>query len=188
MQLATITDFTNDVWYQSYQTAKKYITNYGRGLDVGCRRGDWAQYMVKDFDQVIGWDYRAKSAHHRKLMNKTAGYDFIFHECALGEGEYVSYTNTGVGRIKGVGDQKVNVRSLDSYNLDTVDFIKMDVEGYEPKVIMGGEKLIKRDWPVLCVEINRDDNDSQAILESWGYVLKEIDALQGHDYFFVKEN
>ena len=36
-------------------------------------------------------------------------------------------------------------------------FLKIDVEGYEMKVLVGAEKLLKRDHPVLFVEIN-DEN------------------------------
>ena len=63
----------------------------------------------------------------------------------------------------------------------------MDVEGFEPKVLAGAEQTIKRFWPVLCIEINTEDNNSRDIVESWGYILKEIDNLQNHDYIFVKE-
>lgn len=62
----------------------------------------------------------------------------------------------------------------------------MDVEGYEPKVLLGAEQTIKRNWPVLCVEINTEDNNSQEILENWGYNLREVDNLQNHDYIFTK--
>jgi len=175
-----------DVWLNSYNICKKYITSYRLGLDVGCRRGDWAKHMIKDFDHVIGWDYRNKSAHIRKIKNLDYS-KFTFHNQGLGEDNYTTYTKSGVGKIKGVGNTKVQIRTIDSYNLDNVDFIKMDVEGYEPKVIAGAEQTIKKFWPVLCVEINSPGNDSQQILESWGYVVKEIDNLQNHDYVFVKE-
>ena len=175
-----------DVWLNSYNICKKYISSYRLGLDVGCRRGDWAKHMVKDFNHVIGWDYRNKSAHIRKIKNLDQS-KFTFHNQGLGEANYTTYTKSGVGKIKGTGNTKVEIRSIDSYNLEDVDFIKMDVEGYEPKVIAGAEQTIKRCWPVLCVELNTPGNDSQQLLESWGYVLKEIDDLQNHVYIFIKE-
>jgi len=52
---------------------------------------------------------------------------------------------------------------------------------------LGAEQTIKRNWPVLCVEINTEDNNSLEILESWGYKLREVDDIQNHDYIFTKE-
>ena len=121
-----------DVWLNSYNICKKYISSYRLGLDVGCRRGDWAKHMVKDFNHVIGWDYRNKSAHIRKIKNLDQS-KFTFHNQGLGEANYTTYTKSGVGKIKGTGNTKIEIRSIDSYNLEDVDFIKMDVEGYEPK-------------------------------------------------------
>ena len=78
--------------------------------------------------------------------------------------------------------------SLDQYNYNDVDFIKIDVEGWEPKVLRGAKKTIDRCNPVICVEINKGDHESQWLLESWGYELKEVDHLQGHDFIFVRED
>ena len=33
-------------------------------------------------------------------------------------------------------------------------FIKIDVEGYELKVLQGAEKLLRKFRPILCIEIN----------------------------------
>lgn len=175
----------SDVWLNTYNICKKYIENYKVGLDIGCRRGDFAKHMVLDFDFVHGWDYRSKSAHVRKLRNLPTN-KFYFHNVGLGEEEYTTYTSMSAGRIKGQGDKSVIIKTLDSYELEDVGFIKMDVEGYEPKVLVGAEQTIKRHWPVLCVEINTEDNNSQEILESWGYKLREVDDLQNHDYIFTK--
>ena len=175
-----------DVWLNTYNICKKYIESYSVGLDIGCRRGDFAQHMIKDFDFVHGWDFRAKQAHIRKLSNLDYN-KFHFHNVGLGEDNYITYSKAGVGRIKGEGNFKIEVKTLDSYELENISFIKIDVEGYEPKVLAGAEQTIKRNWPVLCVEINTPGNDSKQILESWGYVLKEIDDLQNHDYIFIKE-
>ena len=71
---------------------------------------------------------------------------------------------------------------LDSiwYTGDIVDFIKIDVEGYEYYVVKGAEKLIKRDAPVIVVEQKKDvatkrygigDQDALRLLESWGYTI-----------------
>jgi FkbM family methyltransferase len=46
------------------------------------------------------------------------------------------------------------VKKLDDYDFnDVIGFIKIDVEGQEEAVLRGAEKLLKRDSPILMVEI-----------------------------------
>lgn len=76
----------------------------------------------------------------------------------------------------------LRIRPLDSiwHDGDIVDFIKIDVEGYEYFVVKGAEQLIKRDGPVIVVEQKKDvatkrygigDQDALRLLESWGYTI-----------------
>jgi hypothetical protein len=75
------------------------------------------------------------------------------------------------------------MRTLDSYDLRNVDFLKIDTEGYEFFVLKGGEKTIRRDQPCVIVEQRPDhgraygvsDTEAVALLESWGAsVIEEI--------------
>lgn len=49
--------------------------------------------------------------------------------------------------------QTVDQRTLDSYGFTDVDFIKIDVEGYEWFVLKGAEDTIARERPLLQLEI-----------------------------------
>jgi hypothetical protein len=46
----------------------------------------------------------------------------------------------------------IQVMPLDFYNLQDVDFIKIDAEGYEPFVAQGGLETIKRCSPIILYE------------------------------------
>lgn len=48
--------------------------------------------------------------------------------------------------------QNVELRTLDSFNLQKVDFIKIDVEGYEYFVLQGGLNTIKKFKPQIIME------------------------------------
>jgi FkbM family methyltransferase len=54
--------------------------------------------------------------------------------------------------------EEVQVRTLDevveSTPIQRVDFIKIDVEGFEAKVIEGAERVLQRDRPVVVLELN----------------------------------
>lgn len=69
---------------------------------------------------------------------------------------------------------------VDELNIDRVDLIKIDVEGYERDVFMGGEKLLtSENAPDILFEFvdwaERNagfaPGDAQALLAEWGYTL-----------------
>lgn len=70
----------------------------------------------------------------------------------------VDKANTGGGKLTSkITGTKVKVETLDSMvfrrNLSNVSLIKIDVEGFEPNVLKGASKTIRKDRPVLIVEI-----------------------------------
>ena len=87
----------------------------------------------------------------------------------------------------------VQVQCLDHFEFDSVDLIKIDVEGHEHDVLQGARKTIKQHWPLLVVEMwtyrNKvsDANRRRTIdfLNSLGY---EIVDVRQHDFVFVKRH
>jgi len=77
--------------------------------------------------------------------------------------------------------EEVTVTSIDmfavDYGLQGLDFIKIDVEGWEAQILKGGSKTIRRYCPTLLVELvanqlSRTGDDLEtiwAMLLSWGY-------------------
>jgi FkbM family methyltransferase len=94
----------------------------------------------------------------------------------------------GIGHIgKDYNDARATVcehiplRRLDDVahelKIDRLDFIKIDVEGWETHALRGGEKTIARFKPVIMMEM------SERFLQRAGSSRKElIDFLQGHGY------
>jgi FkbM family methyltransferase len=62
----------------------------------------------------------------------------------------------------------VPVRRLDDFHFSDVTLIKIDVEGYESKVISGGVETISREKPILIVEIE------QRHLEIMGMQMEDV--------------
>lgn len=52
--------------------------------------------------------------------------------------------------------EKVEMKTLDSYNYSGYNFINMDVQGYELEVLKGGSETLKHIDYVYC-EVNRDE-------------------------------
>lgn len=68
--------------------------------------------------------------------------------------------------------RKVNLVALDEYFLkQTIDFIKIDIEGYEWFALRGAIKLISRDLPGLMVEVQASHNEIFHFFKNEDYLL-----------------
>jgi len=81
----------------------------------------------------------------------------ILHKVAIGEQAEVVGLRTGIN--SGVTSQKdgafqVSVVPLDGLIKDDIDFVKIDVEGYEYQVLKGARQTIKKHKPLLFVELH----------------------------------
>jgi FkbM family methyltransferase len=63
--------------------------------------------------------------------------------------------NVGASYIDNSGTIKVNAVRLDTMDLPDPQFIKMDIEGWEPYAIAGMSKTLKRCKPIIFVEVNK---------------------------------
>jgi FkbM family methyltransferase len=71
---------------------------------------------------------------------------------------------------------------LDSLDLGAVDFIKIDVEGYEKEVMLGAENTIIEYRPGLLVEVNNSQTHVEHIWNQLAYLNYEIYWLPVRNY------
>jgi FkbM family methyltransferase len=77
--------------------------------------------------------------------------------------------NAGATKV-GKGGNIVPLRTLDSYKLDKVAFMKIDVEGFEYDLLQGAKDTIARDHPILSIEIwGKNQPRVLPLLDSYGY-------------------
>jgi len=86
-----------------------------------------------------------------------------------------------------VATEQVDLITLDDYvntnKISNIDLIKIDVDGYEYKVIRGGYNSIKRFKPAIIIELGR------FTLKRHGDNLEDlVDLLISLDYSFYSEN
>lgn len=176
---------------QTYAFARKHMNRFRTAIDIGCDVFEIAGHLAREFQHTHCFDFRDKSAQMYKHVEDST--KVTFHHTALGDKPSIKYTKTGVGRIKsdqplGNSTMPVKVKTLDSYQLQEVDFIKLDVEGYETLVLQGGLETIQRDSPAILCEINRGDFSARQLLESIGYHCVDTYLKEGipHDYMFIR--
>jgi FkbM family methyltransferase len=91
------------------------------------------------------------------------------------------------------GDVIVEAVSLDDFVLGRtkrVDFLKVDAEGAEDKVLDGARALIERDHPLMMMEVHHFDGRLEnstvpARLVSMGYRLEQIDRGYMTSHFWA---
>ncbi len=91
--------------------------------------------------------------------------------------DYEQEGNFGALRLAQVAGhdrgQEVAIRTLDSYGLDRIDLLKIDVEGMEQAVIAGARQTIERARPVIYMEFDRSGEPERLMrmLSDLGYRL-----------------
>jgi FkbM family methyltransferase len=72
------------------------------------------------------------------------------------------------------------VTTLDSFDLDHVTFVKIDVEGHELEVLRGAEKTLARWRPMLLVEVKSQNSAAvEEFLTNKGYLRRNLQDLIG---------
>lgn len=102
--------------------------------------------------------------------------------------------NVGASNLIPEGNQ-VRLEPLDAYlpNLTRCDFIKVDVEGFEVRVLVGARKLLEKYNPPILMEINQGCLKNQGFTQSdvfdrlnaWGYKWKVVDGKAGSSLYDI---
>ena len=159
---------TNYDWcLETYLKSKPYIKQFRTAIDVGCRDGDYSLPLVEDFERVHAFDDRPRMKYEHKKLT--------YHQVALGD-ESTTVRAKG-GTIVEHGDKDVQQKRLDDLNLDEVDYLKIDVEGHELKVIKGAIATIEKYNPVIVIE----ENGSQELYNK-GVKDDALNFLQSINY------
>jgi len=150
------------------------VNSDGAALDIGANHGVYAYPLsrlvtaVHCFEPLAECcqyirDYRStRITVHNVALSDLAG-EFKLHVPVIG-GRSV-YTRASLDRPDGPFEvRRVAVRTLDSYGLTNVGFIKIDVEGVETAVLRGAEHTLSDSHPTLLVEIDRARHTQDSFL------------------------
>ncbi|HLP36097.1 FkbM family methyltransferase [Lacibacter sp.] len=101
-----------------------------------------------------------------------------------------SLGNTGMNRVDKLNTEPIGtsdiieIRSLDSFNLQQIDFIKIDVEGFEADVLQGASATILRCKPVLMIEVFENSRQQiDSLMTGYGY--KKLITLEDYNSIYV---
>lgn len=126
-------------------------------IDVGGHCGFWSFYLGGNFKKVYTFE---PVEIFRECFKKNIPHENVeLLSVALGnENDFVSMNveleNTGATHVSNKTDglNKVELKKLDDYEFTDIDFIKIDVEGYENQVVLGSKETLLRNKPIIIVE------------------------------------
>jgi FkbM family methyltransferase len=156
-------------------------------IDIGAHCGFWSFVLGKNFKKVYAFE---PVENFRQCFKKNIPHENVeLLPFALGnQNSFVSMNvdleNTGATHISNKIDEAnlVELKKLDDYEYNNVDFIKIDVEGFENQVVLGAKETLIRNKPTIIVEqknfLNQfNETQFQAIDTLKSYGAKVIDRV-----------
>ena len=141
-------------------------------VDVGGHLGFWSLYMSNIFEKVLCFEPNPETFSHLRY-NTSKNKNIELFNNALGDEDcnvevlyHIGYNtnpeieynsdqriNSGMSRVK-KSSEGIKSFKLDNLEINDLDFIKLDCEGFELMVLKGGEKTIKTNSPIIVIETN----------------------------------
>ena len=183
-----------DTWYgwsENFESReyKKLQLGGNLCLDIGAHVGIWTKRLSRDFFQVLCFEPLQKHIEcHKKNcedLNNVTLYEYALSDVETDSIMTTRDYNSGMSTLleqkfknKDTNTVIVKTKTLDSFNLPKIDFIKIDVEGYETQVLSGAKETIIKWKPKIYIEIwEKNVNVISKILDEMGYSVTKMSGL-----------
>lgn len=166
------------------------------GWDVGANCGQTIPVMLEKFDKVVAFEPARECLPYLQeltgnltvlpcaVSDHDGPVDLIELPGKIDTGQLVSGGTQGMEWDPEHPDavvRQVIARSIDSLiftnpGLGVPDFLKIDVEGHELKVLFGAKKLLSINRPRLLIEFHSRDlhTSMRQLLETFGYQCQTV--------------
>lgn len=179
---------TDRYQYHTYVSALKYLNKKRIALDIGAHVGLYTRALSESFQFVNSFEpfpvtFDCLTKNTRKLSNVK------LHNIALGDtnGKVdIDFNQENSGNSAVIPGSKFELQRLDNFNFIDIDFIKIDVEGYEHNVLAGGLDTIRRNKPVMIVEVKKKKEINEKAIKIMTKELNyNIVEMINKDYIFI---
>jgi FkbM family methyltransferase len=150
----------------------------GTAVDVGAWYGPWTARLSALADRVVSIEPNPELA---ALVRAAFPAAYVVEAAASDhDGDAQLWLPPGgrgaegTASLERTGGRAITVRRLtiDGLGLSGVRFIKMDIEGHEAAALRGAEQTIRRDSPMLVLELEARHQAIEPVigmLAGWGY-------------------
>jgi len=141
------------------EASLKYVSSYRNALDIGSNIGQWTRPLSKLFDTVICFE---PNPNFRECFDKNITesnvvlhpYALSSHQHTAQQGKTDTHLNHKIGDTE-PRDGDIECRSLDSFKFTDIDYVKIDVDGFEVPLLEGAKQTLTVNAPVINIEMKR---------------------------------
>ncbi len=185
------------------QAMRKILRKGDVAFDVGCHKGGWLYWMrraVGPTGQVHAFEPQPELAQYlRDIVQAYAWRNVFIHTCALGSesGKQVLHVPDSTGSTSASASLVSEVASTESAHTTTahnvelttldrfvanqglkrLDFIKIDVEGYELETLTGAQETLGTLQPTIIIECEQRHLDPQGLT-----IQQVFETIPKHNY------
>jgi FkbM family methyltransferase len=137
------------------QRSLEFVAGWNLAVDVGAHVGLWSKSLVQRFSRVVAFEplpqlraclERNVTSDRLQVVPMALGND---HGCVAFD---YDEAHTGATHVAAGRRGLIPLGKLDDFGLDGVDYIKIDVEGFELSVLQGAEATLRANKPIVIVE------------------------------------
>ncbi len=168
-----------------FSVTRRFYMSGWRGINIEPSQKLYTRLALKrtrDINLMIG----VGSTNKKELFREYPKGDGL---STFSESMKKAYEKSGYEPAREYVDITVPIRTLASvfeeYSVDKIDFLKIDIEGYEYEAIIGNNWKKYRPT-LLCIEANHVDKDWRPFLMEQGYHLVFFDGL--NEYYIANES
>ncbi len=128
-------------------------------VDVGAHVGLWSRPMMHRANTKYIWAFEPNQLVRECYVLNMGGFEnYSVYPFALGDKNRKGHLNletdnSGNTNIHPTKSGDTEIRTLDSFNLKNVDYIKVDVEGFEYNFLKGAVETLNRCRPFVHLEM-----------------------------------
>lgn len=155
--------------------ALQYIKQWRVCLDIGSNIGQWTRPLSKKFESVVCFE---PNPNFRECFNKNIkDNNVVLWPVGLSDKEHKAKQDFN-STVLQQEDGDIDCRTLDSFGLTNVDFVKIDVDGFEVPLLNGAKETLSKNDPVINIEMKRDKRmdvvvKCESILKDLGYEFQK---------------
>jgi FkbM family methyltransferase len=182
---------------------QQFVPKNKNMLDIGANIGIWSiiySKYINNTNNIYAFEPQKEiydCLNNNIIINKSD--NIMSYNVGLSNENSLNYMNASYdtqqnfGAFRIVNDNEVDSKLLkieckigDEFKLNNIGFIKMDVEGFEYKVLQGLENTIINNKPVLFIEIHKTDiNNKLTLSKLYEFGYRKVLKLTHCDYLFT---
>jgi len=151
--------------------ALKHVRQWRVCLDIGSNIGQWTRPLARRFQSVVCFE---PNPNFRECFEKNIQEEnVLLWPYGLSNKEHKAKQDFN-STVLQQEDGDIDCRTLDSFGLTNVDFVKIDVDGFEVPLLNGATDTLTKNNPVINIEMKRDKRSDivakcESILQDLGY-------------------